>query len=280
MTIPENRGKGKEKVKMTITNLQPDKVLIFDIQGPMAHFRKYYTSSGASLSYLFPPKTVIVGIIAGLLGIPSERFTSDTENMYYDRFTSKNSLVAISIRSKIRQLMQKVNYVSTKSLGKIDGSAGQPTQIPLEILRPENDKMLLYRIYFFHLDKIIYQELRKRLKTQNFAFPPYFGLSEFLATIKYIAEGIISVNPSQNVNLNCVAKLSDVILDFNGTNLQYFTEKMPTGFKKDRIPESPDEYVLEKKGQVMKVKINKGATCYSVKYEDNNDRKTENIIFL
>ena len=49
------------------------KILIFDIKGPMAHFRKFYTNS-SSLSYLFPPRTVVAGIIAGILGLPSERF--------------------------------------------------------------------------------------------------------------------------------------------------------------------------------------------------------------
>jgi CRISPR-associated protein, Cas5h family len=80
---------------MSSNGLNPEKVLVFDIKGPMAHFRKYYTNS-SSLSYLFPPRTVVVGLIAGLLGLPSERHTKEKRDIYYEKFDEKRCLVAVS----------------------------------------------------------------------------------------------------------------------------------------------------------------------------------------
>lgn len=62
------------------------KFLVFDLKGKFAHFRKFYTNS-SSLSYLVPPRTVIEGMVAAILG-----FERDS---YYDMFSAENLLVAV-----------------------------------------------------------------------------------------------------------------------------------------------------------------------------------------
>jgi CRISPR-associated protein Cas5h len=263
---------------MSSNNLDPEKLLIFDVKGPMAHFRKYYTNS-SSLSYLFPPRTVVVGLIAGLLGLPSERYTKDRGAIYYEKFGGERCLVAVSLRSSVRRIMQTVNYIITKSLSDVDGSAGG-TQIPLEILVPEKYNEVIYRIYFYHMDGEVYDELKERLDGQRFVFPPYMGVTELLASVDYIDDGRASKNPKQEVELNSVCKLKEVELDFSGKDLQYITEKMPTGFLNDRTPRKPEEYVLEVKGKFMKVKLKDKATCYSVNYFEDGCRLIENVMFM
>lgn len=263
---------------MSNIDFNPEKVLIFDIRGPMAHFRKYYTNS-SSLSYLFPPRTVITGLIAGLLGLPSERHTKEKEDIYYEKFDENKCLVAVSLRSEIRRMMQTMNYHFTKTQNK-EISFSKHSQIPLEILLPENEPEITYRIYFYHLDEEIYDKLKERLEGERFAYPPYLGITEFLASIDYIGEGKISKNAKREVELNSVCKVKDVELDFSGKDLQYITEKMPTGFLNDRTPKKPGEYVTEIKGQVMKVFLKEGVASYSVSYSDNGCRSIENIMFM
>lgn len=265
---------------MPRNDLNPDKVLIFDVRGPMAHFRKYYTNS-SSLSYLFPPRTVVTGLIAGLLGLPSEIYAKEDEEPYYERFDCDRSLVAVSVRTKVKRLMQMVNYSFTKTDGKIVDFS-KHTQIPLEILLPEEGNDITYRVYFYHENENhkgdkIYDELKQRLEEQRFVFPPYMGITEFLASIEYIDEGTVSKNPKQEV-VNSVCKLKEVELDFSGDNLQYLTEKMPTGFLNDRTPKQAEEYVLEVKGGVMKVKLKEGAVCYTVSYSEEGRALIENIM--
>ena len=265
----------------------PGKVLIFDIKGPMAHFRKYYTNS-SSLSYLFPPRTVVVGLTAGLLGLPSEIYAKGGEEPYYERFDGNRSLVAVSVRTKIRRMMQTRNYLATDDFPKTSGKLLQKmvggeighTQINLEILLPDDDNYITYRIYFYHVDEGIYSELKRRLEEQTFIFPPYMGITEFLASVEYIGEGIVSKNPKPEVELNSVCKLEEVGLDFSGDDLQYLTEKMPTGFSNDRTPQQTGEYVLEVKGRSMKVKLKENTVCYTVSYPEGDRVLTENIMFM
>ncbi|MBN2251964.1 MAG: type I-B CRISPR-associated protein Cas5, partial [Candidatus Altiarchaeota archaeon] len=176
---------------MSRNDLKLDKCLVFDLKGPMAHFRKYYTNS-SSLSYLTPPRTVIAGLIAGLLGIPSEKHLTESQESYYEKFNDDNCFVSISLRSPIRKMMQTVNYLRTKSIYGVDGSEGG-TPVPLEILVPEdNDQEVVYRIYFYYPDTTekgttkFYEDLKRRLMNQSFVYPPYLGLSEFIASIHYI----------------------------------------------------------------------------------------------
>lgn len=272
---------------MSGNDLNPDKVLIFDVKGPMAHFRKYYTNS-SSLSYLFPPRTVVVGLTAGLLGLPSEIYTKGNEEPYYERFDGNRSLVAVSLRTTVRRMMQTVNYLATdgfpktpsKLLQKMIGGGIGHTQINLEILLPDDDDNITYRIYFYHVDERIYNELKRRLEEQMFVFPPYMGITEFLASVEYIGEGRVSKNPKHGVELNTVCRLGDVELDFSGEDLQYLTEKMPTGFLNDRTPQQTGEYVLEVKGRVMKVKLKEDTVCYTVSYPEDDHALTDNIMFM
>jgi len=274
---------------MPKNDLCPKKVLIFDLNGPMAHFRKYFTNS-SSLSYLFPPRTVVVGLIAGLLGLPSERHTNKKEDIYYEKFSKELCCVTLSLRTKIRRIMQKVNYIKTKTDTQskysfealVTGARGAPTQIPIEILLPEDNDEISYRIYFYHKDKELYNELKSRLDDQRFAYPPYMGITEFLATINHIYEATVAKYPERKAELNSVCKSKDVALDFSciDRELQYSVEKMPTGFLNDRTPLKPESYLTEIKGNLMKVTLKDEASCYSVNYSEWGRKLFENIMFM
>lgn len=62
------------------------KIIIFELWGKFAHFRKFYTNS-SSLSYSVPPRTTIEGIIAAILGYERDS--------YYEKFNPDNLYVAV-----------------------------------------------------------------------------------------------------------------------------------------------------------------------------------------
>lgn len=263
---------------MVSHKISPQKVLVFDIMGPMAHFRKYYTNS-SSLSYVVPPRTVIIGLIAGILGFPSEKHTESKNDVYYEKFNYDNCFVAVSNKTKIRKIMQTVNYLKITRITQVNGSGGG-TQIPLEILLSEGKQDIIYRVYFSHENENIYNSLKNRLNNHMFVYPPYLGLTEFLASINYIGEGNLERDPKEELEIASVCKIKEVELDFSDRKLQYITEKMPTGFLTDRTPLEPAEYISEINGGCIKIKRTINSVCYSVRYFDNDVLKTDNIIFM
>ena len=46
-------------------------ILVFDIFGDYAHFRKYFTNMSPT-TFVVPPRTVLTGIIGALIGISKE----------------------------------------------------------------------------------------------------------------------------------------------------------------------------------------------------------------
>ncbi|RKX17397.1 MAG: type I-B CRISPR-associated protein Cas5, partial [Candidatus Zixiibacteriota bacterium] len=219
---------------------QLDKVLIFDLTGPFAHFRKFYTNS-SSLSYTVPSRTVLTGLIAGLLGMPSEHHTTDKSKIYYEKFNSENCFISVSLRSPIRKIMQTVNYYNTNFQ-----NYSLRYQIPLEILTPIKNNEIVYRIYFSH-GKDIYDDLKERLLNKKFVYPPFLGISEFIASLEFIDEGDLILLPD-TTEIHSVCKLNFVEEFNNNEQFQYLTEKMPTSFSNERVPEKPNDYVIEMKG--------------------------------
>lgn len=257
-----------------------DRLLIFDIRGAMAHFRKFYTNS-SSLSYSFPPRTTIAGLIAGMLGMAIDK--------YYEKFGCEKCRIGISVRVPIRKIMQTVNYIRTKSLGEINLSAGH-TQIPLEIVLPLKDnEQLNYRIYFYHVTEL-FDELKKNLEAKKFVYPPYLGMSEFIAEIRFIDSighdkiELLS-NPSEPVEIVTPINAKQIReggLTFehsSGETLQYIKERMPIEFTPERRIKKVGSFVYEKNNNIAKLKIE--GNYYRIKYKDPEKGEiTENIVFM
>jgi len=257
-------------------------LLIFDIKGPMAHFRAFYTNS-SSLSYAFPPRTVIIGLIAGILGRPKDS--------YYKDLSSQNCCIALSIRSPIRKIMQTVNYVNTqKSKGgkkAVNASAGH-TQVPLEIIVPKTDSQIVYRIYFSHTNQDVMSELKMRVENKAFVFPPYLGLSEFIANVKFInfltekkIAKISKLGPVETLTVLNAEKIPPNGLNLNSQSsspLQYMKERMPVEFDEDRKLKKVANFIYER--NLNKINVFLRDSFYLIEYNDGGKAKSENIVFM
>jgi CRISPR-associated protein Cas5h len=159
-------------------------LVIFDLTGAFAMFRKFYTNS-SSLSYPFPPRTTLAGLIAGLLGYERDSYSED--------LGSGQCEIAVSVRVPVRRVMQTVNYVMTegnvwtKNAGGFDGSAGG-IQTPVEWVFPAlGETRLRYRIFVHHRDSAFAKRLSDTLLDGSHVYPPYLGMSECLGGAEHVA---------------------------------------------------------------------------------------------
>lgn len=161
-------------------------LVIFDLTGAFAMFRKFYTNS-SSLSYPFPPRTTAAGLIAGLLGYERDSYSEDLGPEQCD--------IAISVRVPVRRVMQTVNYVMTearssvwaRNTGGFDGSAGG-IQVPVEWVFPAlGEPRLRYRIFVHHRNPTFAQRLSDTLREGAHVYPPYLGVSECLGQVERVA---------------------------------------------------------------------------------------------
>jgi len=250
-----------------------DKILAFDLTGPMAHFRKYFTNS-SSLSYEFPPRTTIIGIVAGILG-----FERDS---YYEDFGIDKCHIAVKIKEPTRSIQRTVNYISVKNVSDLNGSAGH-TQIPLEIILPKdiNNNKLCYRIYFWHESENIMTELYTRLANKTFMYPVSLGLSEFLGDIEnvYLCKEIEIKKSEDFVSVSTVCNLNAI--EYRGLDIsaeevlrQYIKEIAPVYFTADRENMQPAEFVYERNGKDIRARLK--SYFFSVR----DIEVQENIVFM
>jgi len=246
-------------------------ILIFDLSGKMAHFRKYYTNS-SSLTYYFPPRTVIIGLIAGLIG--KER------DSYYEIFSKDKAYVGISVKSNIKKIIQTVNYIWAEKLSDLNLSKGQHTQIPLEIITPQNfDDSIKYRIYFYHKENEIYERIIDAVKNKKIVYPPYLGIAEFAANIEFLDIVKPEIKSDKKLTIDTVVNL-DYLNDcrlISKENCVYVKERMPYDFEKGRIlSEPPKDFVIEIKNGKIEIESENEIQYYFLDYKLNK----ENILFM
>lgn len=209
------------------------KVVSFHLKGKMAHFRRYYSNSSA-LSYTIPPRTTIIGLLAGLLGY--------AKDSYYYAFSTDDCKIAVAVRAPIKKQIQKLNLLMVKNHNDLNGSQPYHSQTATEFVLPQNIRsgFIDYKIWMTHQDTAIVDEL--------FSYttgPGYLtrGISVALGTAQHLGwiadaevleaevmgegmAGIQSVIPSRKLRkLDVAAPASEYRL---------YKEDMPIAFDSER----------------------------------------------
>ena len=221
--------------------------------GYFAHFRKYFTTT-SSLSYIFPPRTTIEGMIAGILG--RER------DSYYELLSSNKCKIALQIIKPVRRVTFTVNYLMTDrplTVEKLRG-IGPPAQTHMEILT-SGDRLLselYYRIFFNHKDESIHSEVAERIAERKFFYPPSLGVANFIAELKYVdtVEGEI-LKPEGEVDVYTVLPTSVIksLHPLKGTKI-YIEELVPADFTPNRFLRRKETYIYEGSGKAIRALVN------------------------
>jgi CRISPR-associated protein Cas5h len=223
------------------------KILVFDINGDYAHFRKYYTTT-SPLTFSFPPPPTIAGIIGAIYGIPKN------ENLKI--FGYDNCQVALQILNPVKKVRMGVNLINTKD-NKYFMLLKAKNHEPRTQIRTEFVKSPKYRIYVKHKDKKIFNELAEFIKLHKSFYTVSLGLSELLANFSFV--GLYDYEEIKNFEgyTNTVIPLAK--MTGNGilieTDKKYFKEKIPIKMNPDRVVEIYGDVVYEPDGKSIKANV-------------------------
>lgn len=236
-------------------------MLIFDIGGKFAHYRKYDTNS-SSLSYSAPPRTAISGLIAGIMGMERDS--------YYPFFVPERARIGVRILTKNRRVMQTLNYLKLEGVKDFRFPKSH-TQIPFELLT--NSQLVKYRIYFWHEEEAFMKELEERLENRRFYYAPYMGAAPFQCQIQRIGyEKAIQVDSENPIPVSSVVRVEEVeenSVEFYGKRVRLSRERMPRFFQEDRYLEQAAAYLMEIDGNPLTMKVT-GETV-RVEYTDGQE---------
>ncbi len=221
------------------------RVVVFDLYGKFAHFRKFYTNS-SSLTYGIPPRTTIAGIVAAILGLERDS--------YYELFSSENLFIGVNKLSKTRKLLQTLNYMKATSMAELIAPKDH-TQVPFEILAGEDN--VVFRIYLSHKDTNTFVEIDNRIKNNDITYPPYLGSASFGCNITYVGTYDAEVLDCKDyIKLNTAIRSSDI----EEINIENYTgrlikERMPVDFYNGRTIKEVTTYIYDDEGNFIEVKL-------------------------
>jgi CRISPR-associated protein Cas5h len=151
----------------------PERILVFDVWGDYAHFRKNYTTS-SPLTYSFPPRTALSGLIGAIAGLD--------KNEYFRHFLKVNSKIGCKILKPVKKVRIGENLIDTKSAVKMHLIKNR-TQIRFEFVKDPK-----YRVYFCHSNKQFYKEIRDLLSNHQSVYTPCLGLSQLICNYHFLGE--------------------------------------------------------------------------------------------
>jgi len=243
-------------------NSNVDKIVIIDIWGEFAHFRKGYTST-SPLTYPFPTRTSLAGLISSIIGLKRDS--------YYELFNKENSSLALQIINPIRKIRITQNLIDTKTGFYLWDNKGLRTQIQFEYL-----KNPYYRLYIWLKDKDIFNNLIELLKEHKSIYTPYLGISECLLNFNYLGIFNVEQNISNNnaVEIFTVIKNGEIKIELE-SDMKYGRIKIPGFMDNNRVVKEFVELIYEEDGKPIKIK---GEYYKVIDFFEGN--KNVNIIFF
>lgn len=243
------------------------KFLIFDVEGKYAHFRKFYTNT-SSLSYLVPSRTVVMGIVAAILG--RER------DSYYEELSSDNFYIAVQKLFKTYKIVQTVNYIKATGAKELM-EPKEHTQVPIEILagcESSANFNVGFRIFATHNDPRVYSELKSKLEQSNFEYPVYLGSAPFLASVKYRGEFEAENCKDEFVQVSTVidTNLVESLVLTCAENLALVKDRMPCDFDSERYATNVKTYIHNENLSPVSIRLSNKAEgkVYKVKISQDN----------
>lgn len=213
-------------------------VLIFDIWGDYAHYKKIYATTSA-VSYALPPKTSLYGYIGAILGLPK------ADNAYLSAFANKQCRLGISVLNPV--VMHRLGTNLRPNLNRFVDNL-KPTLMEY-VYRPR------YRIYVSHKDSYFYDELRNALQTHQCRFTPTLGLANLLSNFVWVDEvEADTIQPTKAVPIHSVIPRK-YLVDLDVNALQNGTYELieeslyAVEMNKEREVTERDDILFNRKGE-------------------------------
>ena len=219
-------------------------IAVFDIWADYGHFRRGYTTT-SPLTYPFPSRTTIAGMIAAVLGLKRDS--------YYDILGENNSAIALQILNPIKKVTMNQNLIDTKTGYYLWDNKGQRTQIPFEYLKDPK-----YRIFVWLEDEAMFRKLCEFVRQRKTTYTLYMGITEHIAQFKPFKDGCLKAvrkGPKDKVKIDSIVPLPAKVNIYDmGDGYVIGYAKVPGFFRnKDRVIEKYIEFYYEENGKPLEI---------------------------
>lgn len=220
----------------------------FRLSGRFAHFLRADASASA-LSYPIPPRTVILGIMGAVLGLPKDmpQVVLEPANIAISGKLPKTHWHRAKLRKNPPALLPRVIKKTQKS-----DKRTKPEKATL--IRQEWLIDADYSIWV-SIPEPYHSELKKRLYNRQWHFCPSLGISEMIADIEYLGANECSPLPNGIHGIQSVFPQESGIIDIDKVferRLSIHLLQMPRTVTPDRVF-SHCSYITERNAKPIPV---------------------------
>lgn len=219
-----------------------EKVLVFDVWGEYAHFRKYFTTT-SPLTFSLPPRTALCGLMGAILG-----YSKETYLMHFPR---KDAGFSVGLLNPVKKVLFSENLIDTDSLKRMH-VIRQHTRIKFEFLKDPK-----FRIYFSHSDPEIYSAAREMLSHHRCVYTPCLGLSEHIANFSYVGEyPVRRIETTDEISIGSAIPKDQVLSVRFEPGKVYMTETLPNEMAADRTVHDYQQFMFERNCKPIFASVN------------------------
>jgi CRISPR-associated protein Cas5h len=233
-------------------------VCLFTIRGEFGHWRKWFTTTSA-LTYSFPPRTALIGMIGAILGIQRHNVPKV--------FPLSATRIAVCPLARIEKDMFPIKW--RQSPPAISGRVFrlnkmvESFQENLEVVRRPN-----FLIAFWHQEERLLKELVERLKNKRWVYPPYLGIMGFLADVEWTGYDVaeeIRVDGADIVSVLPLSEQSSKKVDLSESENIIREERVPLEVFPQRTFSHLFLAYLSREAKPIVVKVQQGMALFKLR---------------
>lgn len=206
----------------------------FTVSGDYAHFKRLEGTT-VQQTYYAPPKTTLIGMVAGILGYDRDTYYDDFNGVELSIIPEKNidtfviATLQLTLKDSAPQLKNdegtlKAPMKTTTPEKTQENRQRQPIQY---LVNPE------YTIYMTVPDEDLQNDIVESLSNRQYEFTPYLGISECLCNIDY--HGVVDLE-KESVDSESI----DSIIPESEMSDFYVTEN--NSIATERVASSMEQY--------------------------------------
>ena len=222
------------------------RVIVFDIQGGYAHFKKPY-SPMSPVTYPLPPPTAVMGILGAIVGYG--------KNEYHERLGWQSIRVGVRLSNPLKILRAPLNLLNTKdgtdTFFRPRADKNTHIQVPFEFIKSPS-----YRIYVTGLTAAAATDLVDKLQHNQTVYTPVLGLACCLADVSWVGEWDIQPLATQEWSTTTVVPLSEAMTIHYDDHRCYHRLRIPVVMDSQRVVHRYQEVVVAENAQLIRGKGN------------------------
>lgn len=236
------------------------RMLIFDIWGRYAHYKKIYATTSA-LSYIIPSKISLYGYVGALIGLDK------VDNAYLRHFEPGQCRMGLQVKRPI--VMQRISTnLHPHDKGLITARQNRKPTTVEYVYRPK------YRVFFAHEDATLMSDLEQHLQSHTAVYTPTLGLAYLLSDFQWVAcvETEDFVNPAESVEVDSVLPLSafvrfDLSRDIDNEIVEY--SQYPIEMNTIREVTQRTDVLIDRNGRPIRAQVK-----HCTKYQYNGQERS------